>query len=199
MALTGADIILWGGDTAETVHDVLIGEPLNGGREFTLGIPKGDIHDWLDRRVSFFGRDFCTTGFPEEGIEANIPLRWHKRVHVRMTGTQTVTVWEHESLARHTLGFCEVWDMRGITAVKDILLTADRLGVRVPSCSADYVPKAGDLIAASETDFELAADDPQEQSAKMAEFRRTVTGYAVIEAVTVELNGRRYNYTITAK
>ena len=199
MALAGADIFLWNGETPETVHDVLIGEPANGGREFTLGIPKGDGHDWLDKRVTFFGRDFCTVGCPDEGIEANIPLRWHKKVRVRMTGAATVTVWERESLARHTLDFCEVSDMRGITAVKDILLTADRLGVRVPSCSADYVPKAGDLIAAGEVNFELSAETQQEQSAKMAEFRRTVTGFAVVETVTAELNGRAYNYTITAK
>jgi len=199
MALTGADIILWDGETPETVHDILIGEPADGGREFTLGIPKGDTHDWLDRRVSFFGRDFCTRGFPDEGIEANIPLRWHKRVHVRMTGTQTVTVWESESLARHTLGFCEVSDMRGVTAVRDMLLTADRLGVRVPSFSTGYVPKAGDLIAAGDIAFELTAETPQEQSAKMAEFRMTVTGFAVVETVTAELNGGAYNYTITAK
>jgi len=77
--------------TIEEVDDVLVGQPtpqeradeLNlSGRmiEFTLGIPKGDTHNWEDQIVEFFGHKFRTFGIPEQGIEANVPTRWHKKV-----------------------------------------------------------------------------------------------------------------------
>ncbi len=47
---------------------------------YTLGIPKGDSHEWQDQIVEFFGRKFKTFGIPERGIEANIPLQWHLKV-----------------------------------------------------------------------------------------------------------------------
>ncbi len=49
---------------------------------YTLGIPKGDTHDWMDKKVSFFGETWHTFGIPQEGIEDNIPLRWNKKVFV---------------------------------------------------------------------------------------------------------------------
>lgn len=75
------------------VDDVLVGEPtseeavdtlnLTGKRlAYTLAIPKGDTNVWTDRIVEFFGGKFKTIGEPVQGIEANIPLRWHKKVKV---------------------------------------------------------------------------------------------------------------------
>ena len=49
---------------------------------YTLAIPKDDEHDWEDRKVSFFGETFRTFGIPLEGINANIPLKWNKKVTV---------------------------------------------------------------------------------------------------------------------
>lgn len=77
--------------TIEEVDDVLVApttaqertDELNlSGRmiEFTLGIPKGDTHNWEDQIVEFFGHKFRTFSIPEQGIESNIPLRWHKKV-----------------------------------------------------------------------------------------------------------------------
>ena len=77
----------------EVVNDVLVGEPegsdvtdtlnLTGKRlAYTLAIPKGDTHEWRDRKVEFFGRKFRTFGEPVEGIEGMIPLRWNKKVKV---------------------------------------------------------------------------------------------------------------------
>ena len=85
----------------ELVNDVLVGEPsgdvvvryflhdvtdtlnLTGKRlAYTLAIPKGDTHEWRDRKVEFFGRKFRTFGEPVEGIEGMIPLRWNKKVKV---------------------------------------------------------------------------------------------------------------------
>lgn len=49
---------------------------------YNLGIPKGDTHDWLDTKVEFFGETWHTINIPQEGIESNIPTRWHKKVQV---------------------------------------------------------------------------------------------------------------------
>ena len=73
------------------VDDVLVAQPsaeeriselnLNGKAiSYILGIPKGDTHDWKDQIVEFFGEKFLTYDIPEMGIEANVPLRWHKKV-----------------------------------------------------------------------------------------------------------------------
>lgn len=79
-----------------TVDDVLVGEPTTEDLEtstalyqkvirYMLGIPKGDTHDWKDKKVSWtdsYGvTHVCKTfGFPITGIEANIPTRWHMKV-----------------------------------------------------------------------------------------------------------------------
>jgi len=49
---------------------------------YQLGIPKGDTHNWEDRRVSFFGKDWQVVGFVTEGIEDMIPLQWNRKVQV---------------------------------------------------------------------------------------------------------------------
>ena len=84
----GVPIYAW---TSKTVENVLIGQPspeeklselnLSGKSiEYTLGIPKGDTNNWDEVIVEFFGHKYRTFGIPEEGIEANIPLHWHKKV-----------------------------------------------------------------------------------------------------------------------
>lgn len=63
--------------------DVVTAENLYGKKAvYTLAIPKGDQHNWIDTEVMFFGAKWKTFGFPVEGIEENIPLRWHKKVMV---------------------------------------------------------------------------------------------------------------------
>lgn len=80
-------------ETAVPVENVLIGEPstediinelnLSGKRlAYTLALPKGDAHNWKDKRVEFFGEVFHTIGEPTQGIEANIPLSWNRKVKV---------------------------------------------------------------------------------------------------------------------
>ena len=79
--------------TPVTVDNVLIGQPsaeeltselnLTGRRiAYVLGIPKGDDHIWTDTTVRFFGKTFKTIGYPETGIQENIPLRWGQNVKV---------------------------------------------------------------------------------------------------------------------
>lgn len=80
-------------ETTVPVDNVLIGEPktediiddlkLYGKRlAYTLAIPKGDTHDWVDTKVQFFGETFHTFGEPTQGIEELIPLSWNKKVKV---------------------------------------------------------------------------------------------------------------------
>ena len=80
-------------EVPETVENILI-EAISStevletlsltGRQaiYRLGIPKGDQHDWVDKKVHFFGQDFRTIGIPIEGIEEMIPLEWNKKVTV---------------------------------------------------------------------------------------------------------------------
>lgn len=53
---------------------------------YTLGIPKGDDHIWEDCKVRFFGEVWSSIGFPQEGIEKLIPLKWNKKVMVERYG-----------------------------------------------------------------------------------------------------------------
>ena len=49
---------------------------------YTLAIPKGDTHNWEDCRVTIDGEDYRVFGIPLEGMDANIPLAWNKKVTV---------------------------------------------------------------------------------------------------------------------
>lgn len=79
--------------TAVPVANVLVGQPttdevtssidLYGKKvEYMLGLPKGDEHDWEDALVEFFGRTWQTFGATIQGIEANVPTPWHRKVRV---------------------------------------------------------------------------------------------------------------------
>lgn len=80
-------------ETPVEVGNVLIGSPeaddvtnlmnLSGKKiAYILAIPKGDGHDWTDKKVSFFGETFRTVGTPTQGIEDMIPLEWNKKIKV---------------------------------------------------------------------------------------------------------------------
>ena len=79
--------------TRTTVNNVLVGQPETDditssislyGKKITymLGLPKGDTHDWTDTIVEIFGEPFQTFGDIIQGIEANVPTPWHKKVRV---------------------------------------------------------------------------------------------------------------------
>ena len=84
----------------EIVSDVLVGEPsadeitntlsLYGKQvKYTLAIPKGDTHTWIDTQVILpepFEGKYRTIGYPTAGIDANIPLRWNKKVMIERYG-----------------------------------------------------------------------------------------------------------------
>lgn len=51
---------------------------LCGRREvYQIAVPKGDGHDWVNCRVSFFGKMWRVTGGEKRGIESNLPLAWN--------------------------------------------------------------------------------------------------------------------------
>ena len=66
-----------------TTEDVTSQMSLTGKKiSYTIGIPKGDMHDWEEKEVRFFGKRWKTVGIPLEGIESMIPLEWNKKVMV---------------------------------------------------------------------------------------------------------------------
>lgn len=87
-------------ETKIPVGNVLVGEPTTDditdslqlyGKvvSYVLGIPKGDTNDWTDTEVELpapFEGKYRTIGYPTAGIEANIPLRWNKKVKVERYG-----------------------------------------------------------------------------------------------------------------
>lgn len=86
------------------VDNVLVGEPTTDditsstqlfGKtiRYMLGIPKGDTHDWTNKKVSWtdaYGhtQTVMTFGFPIVGIEENIPsqIPWHMKVRCEAYG-----------------------------------------------------------------------------------------------------------------
>ena len=79
------------------VNDCLVGQPttddvtnalsMYGKKiEYVVGIPKGDTHNWIDAELIIFGERFRTVGYPQTGIQANIPLRWDQNVKVERYG-----------------------------------------------------------------------------------------------------------------
>lgn len=83
-------------ESSSTVDDVLVGEPSTTDIEnnltvfgkrtkYTLAVPKGDTNKWEDAEVILpdpFSGTYKVIGKPTAGIEANIPLRWNKKVHL---------------------------------------------------------------------------------------------------------------------
>lgn len=69
---------------APTSSDDLISEQNLYGKTsvYTLAIPKGDSHDWRNKKVEFFGQAFRTFDAPISGIDALIPLGWNTKVKV---------------------------------------------------------------------------------------------------------------------
>ena len=67
-----------------TISDDIVNQLTLTGKKavYTLAIPKGDMHEWEDKEVQFFGKRWKTFGIPLEGIEHLIPLDWNRKVMV---------------------------------------------------------------------------------------------------------------------
>ena len=53
---------------------------------YVVGVPKGDEHSWVDTDVIIWGERFRIIGYPETGIQGNIPLKWGQNVKVERYG-----------------------------------------------------------------------------------------------------------------
>lgn len=49
---------------------------------YTLAIPKGDVNEWENQEVRFFGKKWRVFGAETQGIDELIPLDWNKKVMV---------------------------------------------------------------------------------------------------------------------
>lgn len=53
---------------------------------YTIALPKGDTNYWQNQKVRFFGETWRVFGYPQTGIEANIPLSWNTKWMVERYG-----------------------------------------------------------------------------------------------------------------
>jgi len=198
--------------TDELIDDVLIGEKNGapgvndtGGHllGYTLAIPKGDMHDWVDRFVEFFGYCFRTVGFPEQGIEENIPLRWHKKVKVELADVSGVcTLYESRTYARHIFNLVCIRDHRGGTSVaQDGSRVAGRMKIRIysPLNEGEYIPKAGDMIIPCECCESIDTTSEQTISRSIKEIKEAHPEYGAVTEVSFESFGRKSDIIIEAR
>ena len=194
--IRGTSITLYTASGTETVQNVLIGEPTAEG--YTLGIPKGDTHDWTDRKIGFFGRLWRTVGIPMQGIPENIPLSWGLNVKVReMQISGAVTVYSARlNYARYLLPEVHFTDLRGQSTMRSRVQHDGTLAVRIYATSAaEYIPRPGDFLVRGECPVTFGTTE-QEISAAMAELRSY--DYGVIAAVSAEQIGCAPDYLLTA-
>lgn len=182
------------------VDDCLIGLPSANGKEYTIGVPKEDTHSWLDKAVTFWGRNWRTMGFPETAEHSNIPLGWGQNVKVRLCeNAGGITVYEAENHAKHYYNMAEYKDLRGRKVDKIGAQPADTVTVLIYSCTETdgYRPRAGDIIVNGECSFVFDVSSEQTASESMAQFRQSFPDFAVIKSVSAERNGLLDDITIT--
>lgn len=186
----------------KVVSGCLVGLPAEGGRSYTVGIPKGDTHDWCDRKLSFWGRLWRTMGIPETAEQQNIPLCWGQNVTVRLhEGAEGVTVYENGNFLRHFYTDAEYTDLRGSKTDKVGAQPAGDVSVLIYSCTDTdgYLPRAGDMILRGECAFEFDTADERSASESMRTFREAHPAFAVIKEVSAEKNGLKNDLRITAR
>ena len=55
---------------------------------YVVGVPKGDVNSWVDTDVIIWNERFRTIGYPETGIQENIPLSWGQNVKVERCNSE---------------------------------------------------------------------------------------------------------------
>lgn len=210
--IKGTSIKLYTGAGVETVENILIGEPTSqdvtdfadesGLITYILAIPKGDTHQWTDRKVSFFGEFFRTIGFPLQGIEENIPLQWHKKVKVsRLVTNADVTVFEQKTYKKHIFKDVHYSDQRGRHFAKEGIRVDGKVSVHAFAVNMGedkYLPQIGDILVSGECDFEFDTADKESISQSMAEFRKKYK-HSVIDSVDLQVYGILPDYLISAR
>lgn len=196
----------------ETVHNVLIGEPTaldmtefsenKGLVNYILAIPKGDQHSWIDKKIEFFGETFRTIGFPIQGIDELIPLKWNKKVKVeRLVTNGNCTIFEKDTYQKHIFKDVHYSDQRGETVAKDGIKVKGDVKVHVYSVNNNdfsYTPQIGDIIVPCESDFVFDTTSQQATSTCMAEFRKLYPDYSVIKSCSLKVYGSMPDFDIIA-
>lgn len=199
--------------TEETINDVLIGEPTSSaptdqtdGRllGFTLGIPKGDTHDWSDRIVEFWGKRFRTLGYPQQGIEENIPLRWGKNIKVELVDTSGIcTIYDMKTYTKHIYSYVCIRDTRGgYKVAQDGSRIAGKLMIRIYSplmVQGDYIPQVGDLIVPCESSEVIDTTSEQTVSQSIKALRSAYPLYAAVGNVSRQYYGTKPDIVIEAR
>lgn len=202
--LQGTDVVLNG----ETVGNVLVGEPSHAAAPFgagtvpgyVLGIPKADAHDWTGI-VEVFGRTFRTVGIPEEGIAANIPTPWHKRVRIEAVCiTGAVTFWERETFTRHVCAEVFVRDLRGRRTDKAGQTASGEVQVYLyaPLLEDGWHPTPGDLLVPCVSGLTFDTTDERTVAESMKQLRAAHPGYAVVKTAVPIMNGSTCDWEVTA-
>lgn len=57
---------------------------------YVIGVPKGDTNTWVDTDVIMWGQRYRTIGYPQTGIQENIPLNWGQNVKVERYGWSSI-------------------------------------------------------------------------------------------------------------
>lgn len=212
--IQGIDILLHSGETLETVHNVLVGQPQTSGtadmsdgrctlRSYTLAIPKGDNHDWADRIVEFFGQTFRTVGYPLMGIETLMPLDWHKQVTVQQLDiTGSCTVYEKTNYSRHMINTVYIFDECGTVPEIGAATKKGALNVHIYADSTrsdSYIPRIGDIIAAGACNHEFDISSQESTSRSMKAFRESGVVFGVISEIKTISYGTLPDYIITAR
>lgn len=211
--IKGTPIILWENGKPVTVENVLIGETTSqdmtefvdesGLITYVLAIPKGDTHSWTDRKISFFGENFRTIGYPLQGIEGNMPLIWHKKVKVqRLVTNADITIFEHDTYIKRIFKDVHYSDQRSRKFAKDGIKSDGAANIHIFAVNnADfaYVPKIGDIAVKGVCNFEFDTADEKSISESMAKFRRLYPDYSTINSVDIKVYGTLPDYIITAR
>ncbi len=212
--IKGIDVKLYTNGVPETVGNVLVGEPTSaetadsaeesgGLLAYTLAVPKGDDHDWQDKKVEFFGQIFRTVGYPTKGIEENIPLDWNMKIRAELLKTNgSCTVFQKDKYDRclfEDVFFC---DERSTCLVKMREQTTGELTVLIYSVNCPDncpVPQVGDIIVPNDIPFEFDTSSEKSVSESMTEFRKLYPSYAVVAEVRRKISGTKTDFIIKAK
>lgn len=185
----------------EVVENVLIGEPalsdsaIGSGKimTYTLAIPKGDLYDWTNKKVEFFNKKFRTVGKEIQGIEANIPLCWHKKISVEELITNgNCTFFDSINFTRHIYSDVLFSDNRNFIRDKTGELKNSSLDIQiyaVNNTDFTWFPKVGDYVVTEICGFEFDTSDEQKVSESMADFRKKYNNSAVVNSVERRENG----------
>lgn len=179
----------------EIVGNVLVGEPVLADSTignskimaYTLAIPKGDLHDWANKKVEFFDKKFRTVGKEIQGIEANIPLCWHKKISVEELITNgNCTFFDSRDFSRHIYSDVLFSDDRNFIRDKIGETKNGSLDIQiyeVNNTDSTWLPKVGDYVVTGICDFEFDTSDEQKISESMADFRKKYNNFAIVNSV----------------